>query len=231
MAKTIARLIKSISLEAFLLSLLFLVAIGVFGLVAHEVVGENESAFDNDAFAFFKSHSSPVMIMFFKRLTFFGSSYFLLSAYVVLIAYLFIRKRKNYAIDIIIIAVTSTLLMDGFKLLFARHRPELPLFKELTNYSFPSGHALSSFIFASVLIYLTWKSTWSRTVKIILSILLVLASIFIGISRIVLRYHYASDVLAGFCLGFAWVLFSLWLQRKIRRKMPELAHDPDSPDE
>jgi undecaprenyl-diphosphatase len=29
----------------------------------------------------------------------------------------------------------------------------------------------------------------------------------IGISRIVLRYHYASDVIAGFCLALAWLSF------------------------
>ncbi|MER3470732.1 MAG: hypothetical protein C4330_05215 [Chitinophagaceae bacterium] len=45
--------------------------------------------------------------------------------------------------------------------------------------------------------------------------LLLFFSISIGISRIVLRYHYASDVLAGFALGYAWVLFSLWLLNKI----------------
>ncbi|HEX2607298.1 MAG TPA: phosphatase PAP2 family protein [Flavisolibacter sp.] len=106
----------------------------------------------------------------------------------------------------------------GLKNIFRRHRPEFPLFKELSSYSFPSGHALSSFVFCSVLIWLTWQTHWKPGWKWVLTILLVAFSISIGISRIVLRYHYASDVVAGFSLGFAWVLLSLWVQQKFRPK-------------
>jgi membrane-associated phospholipid phosphatase len=91
----------------------------------------------------------------------------------------------------------------------------------LTNYSFPSGHALSSFIFCSLLARLAWKSNWSPLMKWVVTVCLLSFSLSIGISRIVLRYHYASDVLAGFCLAFAWVLFSFWLQNKFKRKLPE----------
>jgi len=62
---------------------------------------------------------------------------------------------------------------------------------------------------------LLWKKNMKTAWKWIISILLILFSIFIGISRIVLRYHYASDVLAGFCIGYSWVILSLWLLNKI----------------
>lgn len=38
---------------------------------------------------------------------------------------------------------------------------------------------------------------------------------FIGVSRVYLRVHYASDVLAGFCVGLMWLLLSLWILKKI----------------
>jgi undecaprenyl-diphosphatase len=57
------------------------------------------------------------------------------------------------------------------------------------------------------------KTAW----KWVLSLLLLLFALSIGISRIILRYHYASDVLAGFCLGFVWALLSLWLLKMFRR--------------
>jgi undecaprenyl-diphosphatase len=43
-------------------------------------------------------------------------------------------------------------------------------------------------------------------------------SILVGISRIALRYHYASDVLAGFCFGFAWVFIFFLAAKKISEK-------------
>lgn len=207
----------NISLKTLVAILLFIIALIVFSLLAHEVVFENEDWFDTEVFNFFNENSSPASIQIFKFLSFFGSTFFLLPAYTVLIAWLLYTRRRKDAIDVGIIGATSTLLMHGLKFLFDRSRPELPLFRALTNNSFPSGHALLSFIFCSVLIWLLWNTNLSKKWKWVLLVLLILFSFAIGISRIVLRYHYASDVLAGFCLGFAWVLLFFWIRKKIRR--------------
>jgi undecaprenyl-diphosphatase len=208
--------IRNIWLKAIAISLLFLSSLGLFSLLTHEVVFENEDWFDTKAFNFFNSFTTPAVISFFKVLTFFGAPYFLIPSYLVLIIFLFIKKRRADALDIAIIAVTSTALSFALKAIIGRDRPALPLFKSLTK-SFPSGHALSSFIFCSVLIWLLWKSKMQIKWKWILSCLLIAFSLSIGISRIVLRYHYASDVLAGFCMGLAWVLFSFWVLAKMRK--------------
>lgn len=210
--------IKTLPLRAILAIILFLVSLFVFAWLAHEIASEDETWFDSHAFQYFHNRSSPGMIRFFKNLTFFGSPWFLFPAYVCIIIWLLILKRKNDALDVLIIAITGTMLMSGLKHIIGRVRPDLPLFDALTNYSFPSGHALSSFIFCSVLIWLTGKGTWPpKPWKYVIYILLLLIAFLIGISRIVLRYHYASDVLAGFCLGFVWVMLSLWLQRRLRK--------------
>jgi undecaprenyl-diphosphatase len=223
MKEWLKREIAAVSIKAILASLLFLLAVMLFAFLADEVVLENEDIFDSRVFYFFKSFSTPGFIKLMKTITFFGSSYFLFPAYVIVIGWLFIKHKKTEATDILIIALSSTVLMFVLKQFFHRHRPDLPLFKALTNYSFPSGHALSSFIFCCALIYLIRKGNLQQRWKWLFTILLLLFSISIGVSRIVLRYHYASDVLAGFCLGFAWVLFSLWLQKKISRNKNKLA--------
>jgi undecaprenyl-diphosphatase len=46
---------------------------------------------------------------------------------------------------------------------------------------------------------------------------LVLLVLFIGISRVYLRVHYASDVIAGFCVGVTWLLLSIWALGKIEK--------------
>ena len=225
MKKFIRGFIAEIELKTFLVSLLFIISIFVFGYIAHEIVGENETVFDEKAFHFFAGFNSPGFITINRILTFFGASYFSISAYIILLTILFLSGRKTDGINIAIIAVTSTALMFGLKEFFHRKRPDLPLIRTLDNFSFPSGHALSSFIFCSVLVYLVWKGGLHIAWKWVLSVLLMLFSICIGISRIVLRYHYASDVLAGFCLALAWVIFSLWLEKKLTSRKTELRLD------
>ena len=225
MKKVIRGLIAEIELKTLLVSLLFIISLFVFGYLAHEIVGENETAFDEKAFHFFAGFNSPGFITINRILTFFGASYFSISAYIILLTILFLSGRKTDGINIAIIAVTSTALMFGLKEFFHRKRPDLPLIRTLDNFSFPSGHALSSFIFCSVLVYLVWKGGLHIAWKWVLSVLLMLFSICIGISRIVLRYHYASDVIAGFCLALAWVIFSLWLEKKLTSRKTELQLD------
>ncbi len=208
--------IKRISLSAFLISLLFLLSILSFGILAHEIVAEKEDWFDSRVFSFLRSYSTPAIIQFFKFITFLGSTWFVFGVYCLIVIYLFLIHRREEAINIAIIAISSSLLLFGLKDYFARHRPGAPLFEALTNYSFPSGHALSSFILSFVVILLIRKSGLSKGRRISLSILLLVISLLIGMSRIVLRYHFASDVIAGYCAGFAWVILCYYLLKKLK---------------
>lgn len=230
MKEWIKKRLGEITLKIFTVFLLFFISVILFGLLAHIVVWRKEDLFDSKAFIFFQSFSTPGFLQLMKAITFFGSSYFLAPAYIIIITVLLVTNKISHAIDIGTIALTSTALKTFLKNYFQRSRPELPFFETLHTYSFPSGHALSSFIFSVLLIYLTWKSNLNKPWKWALSLFLLLFTLSIGISRIVLRYHYASDVLAGFCLGFAWVLFSLWIQRRISKKLRERNNKPLVPE-
>jgi membrane-associated phospholipid phosphatase len=89
------------------------------------------------------------------------------------------------------------------KLLFHRGRPQLwqPFSPEL-DYSFPSGHAMSSMSFAVVVTILCWNSRWRWPIA-------ALGGGFVGIigwTRLYLGVHYPSDVLAGWLLALAWAV-------------------------
>jgi undecaprenyl-diphosphatase len=101
------------------------------------------------------------------------------------------------------------------KLIFHRDRPLTPLLEAAKGYSFPSGHALMSITFYGLIIFLVWQNEKNIWLRWLLTILLALLIISIGVSRVYLRVHYASDVLAGFCVGLMWLLLSLWLLNKI----------------
>jgi undecaprenyl-diphosphatase len=212
------KLLKLIPLKVFLVSILFIVSLFIFALIADEVVLENEKVFDGKIFAFFSSFSTPGFIQAMKVFTFFGSSQFLFPAYIVLVAYFFFRKKFRYGIDIAIIGLSSTALMFSLKQIFHRQRPDLPIINGITTYSFPSGHTLSAFIFCSILIFIIRHGKWKPLYKWLISILLLLIAITIGVSRIALKVHYPTDVIASFCLGIVWVILSLWLLQRINRK-------------
>jgi hypothetical protein len=47
--------------------------------------------------------------------------------------------------------------------------------------------------------------------KYLCGLLLIVLIILIGYSRVYLRVHYASDVIAGFIIGFLWLMISLFV--------------------
>jgi membrane-associated phospholipid phosphatase len=219
MQKKLEQLIKQISLKAFAVGLLFIICLLVFAYIADENVLENNNSFDAKVMAFISSHRTATLIHIMQVITFFGSTQFLFPAYFILSGYLIWKKNTTYATDIIIIAISSTAVMFVLKQFFKRHRPLLPVGETLGNYSFPSGHSLSSFIFCSILAYLIWMSSIKIIWKYVAAFLLLLFSFTIGLSRIVLNLHFATDVIAGFCLGIIWVLLSFWIMKKIRKKI------------
>jgi undecaprenyl-diphosphatase len=211
--------VKEFPLKLLAAGILFFIAVFLFAFLAKMVVLDKKDLFDTTVFSFLHGYTTPFLIKLMEVFTFFGSATFLFPAYVVLVVFLLLKRETRWAVDIAIVGISSELLKLFLKNFFHRHRPNLPLIETLNSYSFPSGHALSSFIFFSILVYLLWKKDLKPVWKWIISILLILFSITIGISRIVLRYHYASDVVAGFCMGYSWVIFSLWLLNKIHVRM------------
>jgi undecaprenyl-diphosphatase len=107
--------------------------------------------------------------------------------------------------------------MVGLKFFFNRPRPLIPLLKEIPGLSFPSGHAFMSMIFYGLLISIVYRditTLWKKwsVIFILLSLILL-----IGFSRVYLRVHYLSDVLAVYCFGMLSLIILLWLMNRINK--------------
>lgn len=98
-----------------------------------------------------------------------------------------------------------SVLTSSLKELFERDRPNLIQEYDGTGYSFPSGHSTGPMVFYGFIIYLIIRSRFPLVAKWIVGIVLGLLIFLIGFSRIYLGVHYASDVIGGFLLGFAWL--------------------------
>ncbi|MDQ6756948.1 MAG: phosphatase PAP2 family protein, partial [Bacteroidota bacterium] len=132
--------------------------------------------------------------------------------------YLFLRKNSRLTLNVASIGLTSTALLFVFKHIFQRTRPVDPLVKNLVGYSFPSGHSFSAFTFFGLLIYILWQTKMQKAWKWVLSIVCFLIAAFIATSRVYLHAHFASDVIAGFCLSTMWLIISLWILGIIDKK-------------
>ena len=207
-----------LSVEMLALVLLFIAALLSFAYLIRKVIVLHQTGFDERVFAFLKNHSSErtddIMLFF----TFLGTHKFLIPANLALIAYfLFIKKNKWYSIKIPAIALSSLGLMFGLKHLFGRPRPDLPLIFKADGLSFPSGHALFSVTFYGLLIYFIYTTNLNRALKWALMLFLLVLVIIIGFTRVYLRVHYASDVIAGFSVGFMWLVFALIVLNRTER--------------
>jgi undecaprenyl-diphosphatase len=86
--------------------------------------------------------------------------------------------------------------------------------------SFPSGHALMSLTFYGLLVYIIHKTVHNVPLRWTLTIPLVAFVQLIGLSRINLRNHYPSDIVAGNVTGLVWLIISLRLMDKIEANLP-----------
>jgi membrane-associated phospholipid phosphatase len=208
---------KLFSLEIFVLAI-FMIALITFITIARMVFEGKTQNFDNRALIFIAGYVNSINTNVMESFTFLGTHTFLIPANLFLTAwFLFIKKRRWYSIKVPAVALSSLLLMFSLKLIFHRDRPVSPLLQAARGFSFPSGHALMSVTFYGLLILIVWqnvKKTWLKWTLTVFLILLILA---IGLSRVYLRVHYASDVLAGFAVGLVWLLLSLWILSRVEK--------------
>lgn len=212
-----------LSVEMALIAGVFVVSLVAFVYIARHVfvVGKNE--LDHRVFGWVgETLPSPQYDNFMLFVTFLGRHEFLIPANLILIAYyLFIKKHRWYSIKVPAVAITSVLLMFVLKNLFGRSRPSGepfgPLLFEARGLSFPSGHALMSVTFYGLMIYIVWHEVKNPNLKWGLIIALLILIHLIAFSRIYLRVHYFTDVMAGLAMGFIWLVFSLKAMRRLEK--------------
>jgi undecaprenyl-diphosphatase len=111
-------------------------------------------------------------------------------------------RRWRFLTYWLITLLGCSLINRVAKLWLHRVRPSLWDYPPVPEFSFPSGHAMSSMGFVMAMIILTWNARW-RVWVWLLGGLFVLS---IGWTRLYLGVHYPSDIVAGWMMSIAWAV-------------------------
>ncbi len=211
-----------LSVEMLAILVVFFISLTIFVFITRRIFLLENEEMDTRVFAWLKPHINDTNTSVLNFITFFGSHEFLIPANLLLIGFYLLKKHRWYSIKVPAIGVSSFLLMFGLKNFFGRQRPSDQLLEEAKNFSFPSGHALMSITFYGLLAYIVYHSFRNKPWKWALIFLLISWIFLIGASRIYLRKHYYSDVMAGFALGFLWLVISLKVIRIIEKRSQKI---------
>lgn len=190
---------------------IFVIAILIFSFLAYFVLKGKTGEFDSFIYKIVTFNKTDFISGFYKFITNFASG---IMVGIISLVFLIIFKNKRYGGFIFLNVFNIFVLNFVLKLLFMRDRPyELMIIDEV-GYSFPSGHAMAALGFYGFIIYLLWHFNLTKSAKIIFSVLLGVLIILIGVSRIYLGVHYASDVLAGYMVSLAYLILYITCVKK-----------------
>ncbi|NVO30440.1 phosphatase PAP2 family protein [Hymenobacter lapidiphilus] len=230
MTKHLRRLLAGFTL--FLTEFAVTLALGTAGVVAflalsREVFDQDAATFDAAAFQWTQALLGAQRQNWVEAVTFLASRNFITAIGLVMVGWLLMRRRRWYSLLVPVVALGSITLNLMLKQLYNRPRPLLPL-TSASGLSYPSGHAMISASFYGLLIYFAWTRLRRRpalryTLVVVLSVLIVL----IGLTRIYLRVHYATDVLAGIAAGLAWLIIAIPLLQQLEKRVKkQFRQDP-----
>jgi membrane-associated phospholipid phosphatase len=136
----------------------------------------------------------------------------------------------------LVVGVSAGALNTLVKVAVHRPRPGEDLvnvFQELNSYSFPSGHVMFYTAYYGFLLFLSFTMLKRRLPRYLINTVLIILIALVGISRMYLGEHWASDVLGGYLLGSLLLIVTVMVYRWGKTRFfagqpfaPQLDHAP-----
>jgi undecaprenyl-diphosphatase len=129
-----------------------------------------------------------------------------------------VRERAWVDFGLLVAAFAgSQIVVALLKAWFERPRPDVGSAVELpSSAAFPSGHATAGAASLGAAAVLVAERLPSHRARVWLWSIVVALGLLIGLSRIALNVHYVTDVVAGWCLGLAWLAACLLVRERLR---------------
>lgn len=150
---------------------------------------------------------------------------------IVACAWFGVRRRWARLLTTAAVGIGVAVIGSVLKSAIGRHRP--PAVDQLvteTSPSFPSGHTLGSTAVVGVLAAMVVLSSRGRAVRVAAAAVAALFAVVIGLTRIYLGVHWATDVLAGWAIGLVWLALCLgpylWWRARVSSTARPAAPEP-----
>lgn len=153
-----------------------------------------------------RSHLPPAALQVFAMLTHLADTATIVGVCLLVAVILLRRGRRWLALGWVLAVAGNGLLNTTLKQIFARVRPvHDDGLVAAHGFSFPSGHSSGAVVVFGMLAYVLCRFVPPRW-YLPLVLAAVALAFSVGVSRVFLRVHFASDVLAGFASGTAWLV-------------------------
>jgi undecaprenyl-diphosphatase len=194
--------------------------LALFGWLAEQVFEGDLRQFDLHIRNFVHQFASPPLTKVMQGFTDLGSVGALSILFGIALACFLLAKLRGPAVWLFV-ALGGTVILDvTLKLAFHRARPE-PYFGPMpSSYSFPSGHAMGSFVFYGVIAGVLCARISRQLTRVLIWFAAAILVTAIGFSRIYLGVHYPTDVIAGYAAGAVWVSSLIFVDRVGLRRTP-----------
>ena len=147
-----------------------------------------------------------------------GATITLVFACLVTLGFLLLTRKWHTSLVLVLVLCGAGGLNQWLKPHYDRARPDAVTHAQyVESKSFPSGHALLSTAVYGTLGAIGISLLQARRLKIFLFSITLVLILLIGLSRIYLGVHYASDVMAGWIVGTVWSLACWLLARHFAR--------------
>lgn len=185
-------------------------------VLAEETYDRAPGAFDARVHAWALAHRTPRTLDAFEWITRVGQPAAVTALAVVAAVWLWRARARTGAIVVVAAPLVAIVTFNVIKQIVHRTRPAGGLLLRTITYSFPSGHAAAS---TAVFVTLGWVLARERLLPWAVTIpLAIVCPLLIGLSRIDLGVHWATDVLAGWCLGLAVAALAIGVYERGRQR-------------
>ncbi|MCH4053101.1 MAG: phosphatase PAP2 family protein [Atopobiaceae bacterium] len=180
-----------------------LLSVIAFLMIMRHVQGRLVGRFDRAAYLFFVIRlRRPLLTLVMEGFSDLASPVVLAAMLLIIIAFA-PGRRPGICATVNLVGIVA--LNQLLKSIVQRPRPDGYQLIVETGYSFPSGHSMVSMAFYGLLVWMVLHYVRDRRKRHALAAAFVVLIALVGISRIYLGVHYASDVVAGFLVSMAWL--------------------------
>lgn len=202
-------------INKYLIWIVLLLCLFLFLYIIKLINADTISTFDNFIYSYVKRLINPDTTKFFRIVTELGN--YTVMVPIIIVFYLFNKDKsfnRYFTINLVSVFLSNFIV----KSIIRRDRPiDINLIVE-NGFSFPSGHSMVSFAFYGFIIYYLYYTDLKKPIKYSLMTLLSFIILLIGLSRIYLGVHYASDVIGGFLLAFIYLVIYIKFIYKREKK-------------